>query len=715
MNIVWLGLVLFALSCQPGAQNTPGDKGNHMFKYTNHLIHETSPYLLQHAHNPVNWYPWGQEAFERAQKEDKPILLSVGYSACHWCHVMEKESFENEEIAKLMNEHYVCIKVDREERPDVDQVYMKFVQMMTGSGGWPMTVFLTPDRQPYFGGTYFPPEDRYGKPGFKRLLTQAADFYHNRKQDLNQNLQQMQQAFDRDVQKTSQQSDTLPDSNELRQAEEQLSRYYDAENGGIGSAPKFPAVQSFMLLLRAWKESGQEHYLAMVEHTLKKMAQGGIYDQLGGGFARYSVDARWFAPHFEKMLYDNAQLATLYLETFQATGNAFYLRIAEETLDFVMRELHSEEGGFYSSLDADSEGEEGRFYLWTRAEIFEALDEANATLFCERFDVREAGNFEGKNILHISKPVSDLADSFQLSPKQVETRLQQIKKRLLEIRKQRVRPELDSKVLLSWNGLMLSAFAKAFQITQKPVYKTVIDKNIRFVTTTMKQQTHLLHTYKDRQAKQDGFLDDYANYIMALIDSYEALNDPQLLQQASRLAEQVVRDFWDEQGGGFFFTSASQEKLILRLKDDSDQSTPSGTGIMTLNLLRLNAYTGNEVFRTISEHIFRMYTSAYGTNPYGYASHLVALDFYLNHPKECIILVPEHKDGRDLSQIVFNTFLPNKIILVQNPQRPNPVFTSDLLAGRELQGEEVTAYVCQNFTCSLPVTSAKAFKQLLEQ
>ena len=715
MKLFWVGFVWFALSCQPANQNSPADKGNTMFKHTNHLIHETSPYLLQHAHNPVDWYPWGQEAFERAKKEDKPILLSVGYSACHWCHVMERESFENEAIANIMNERYICIKVDREERPDVDQVYMKFVQMTTGSGGWPMTVFLTPDRQPYFGGTYFPPEDRYGKPGFKRLLVQAADYYHNRKQDLAQNLQQFHHAFDRERWEHSRQTDSLPDLKDLQQAVEQLTRYYDPENGGIGSAPKFPAVQSFMLLLRAWKHSREEHYLSMVEHTLQKMAQGGMYDQLGGGFARYSVDARWFAPHFEKMLYDNAQLVTLYLETFQATHNPFYLRIAEETLNFVMRELRSAEGGFYSSLDADSEGEEGRFYLWTRAEVFHALDERDAALFCERYDVTEPGNFNGKNILHISKPIADLAASFHLSEAQVENSLQQSKKRLFERREQRVRPGLDSKALLSWNGLMLSAFARAFQITGNPAYKAVINENIRFVNSKMKQHNLLLHTYKDGQAKQEGFLDDYANYIMALIDTYEALNDPQLVQQAFDLTETVLQDFWDQQDGGFYYTSAKQETLIVRLKDDSDQSVPSGTGIMALNLLRLNALTGNETFLNQSENIFRTYASVYNANPYGYASHLVALDFYLNHPKECIILVPEHMDGREMTNIVFKTFLPNKTIVVQDPQHPNPLFSPDLFAGREIKDGKVTAYICQNFTCSLPVTTIADVKTLIEK
>ncbi len=715
MKLFWLGFVLFLLSCQIVKQDKPTEKGNNMFKYTNHLIHETSPYLLQHAHNPVDWYPWGQEAFEKAKEEDKPILLSVGYSACHWCHVMEKESFENEAIAKIMNNNYICIKVDREERPDVDQVYMKFVQMTTGGGGWPMTVFLTPGRQPYFGGTYFPPEDRYGKPGFKRLLSQAADFYHSRKQDLAQNLRQMQQVFDRDLPKTPLRPGPLPELKDLHQAEEQLTRYYDAENGGIGSAPKFPAVQSFMLLLRAWKHSGQEHYLAMVEQTLQKMAQGGIYDQLGGGFARYSVDARWFAPHFEKMLYDNAQLAILYLEAYQATEKVFYKHIAEETLAFVMRELLSDEGGFYSSLDADSEGEEGRYYLWTRAEVFDVLDEPDAALFCERFDVTEHGNFEGKNILHISKSFEYLSKSFGISVQHVKTRLRHSKKRLLALRSQRVRPGLDSKVLLSWNGLMLSAFAKAYQVTGKLRYKKVIEDNLRFISKNMKQQTHLWHTYKDHQAKQDGFLDDYANSIMALIDCYEALFDPHLLQQASELAEVVGKDFWDERDGGYFYTSVAQEKLIQRLKDDSDQSMPSGTGIMAMNLLRLHAYTGNKNFLKTSEILFRKYASAYVANPFGYASHLNALDFYLNYPKEVIILVPGNRNGQEMTNIVLTQFIPNKLILVQNPTHVDSVFAPSLLTGRAIKDGQVTAFVCQDFSCSLPVTEVEELKKIIEK
>jgi len=713
MKILWISIAVFWLGCQPSGNKTGTEKGSVMPKYTNHLINETSPYLLQHAHNPVEWYPWGEEAFKRAREEDKPILLSIGYSACHWCHVMEHESFENEKIAALMNKNFICIKVDREERPDVDQVYMKFVQMFTGSGGWPMTVFLTPERQPFYGGTYFPPEDRYGKPGFKKLLALAADFYHNRKSDLVKNLEQTQNAFNQAMHEKNS-GTVLPDKKTFRLAIEQLSRYYDADNGGIRSAPKFPNVQIFALFLRAWKNTGQEHYLNMVEHTLKKMAEGGIYDQLGGGFARYSVDGRWFAPHFEKMLYDNAQLVNLYLETFQATGNSFYLNIAEESLGFVLRELHSAEGGFYSTLDADSEGKEGLFYLWTRAEIYKHLDENAANIFCSRYNVSTKGNFEGKNILHIVKSVSELAAVYHLSESKVDRILKDSKQKLFTIRAQRIRPGLDSKVILSWNGLMLSAFARAFQVTGNPKYKEVVEQSIRFIQTKMTQNGLLLHTYKDGQAKYDGYLDDYANVIQGLLDSYEAVFDEEFLRLALRLSVHVNREFWDDQNQGYFYTSSAQEKLIHRLKDEQDQSIPSGTGIMASNLLRLYTMTEQPDLLNIAEKIFTKYEGRYISNPHGFASHLIALDFYLTKPQEVIVVSPPGDNYENLLTGIWQNYIPNKVLAIEQPASSTSFFAESLFEGRTAIDGTATAYVCHNFSCSLPVTSSAELLKLLK-
>ncbi|NOG47694.1 MAG: thioredoxin domain-containing protein [Calditrichaeota bacterium] len=685
-----------------------------MPKFTNRLINETSPYLLQHAHNPVDWYPWGEEAFAIAQKENKPIFLSVGYSSCHWCHVMEHESFENEEIAKMMNEHFVCIKVDREERPDIDQLYMEFVQMTTGSGGWPMSVFLTPDQKPFYGGTYFPPDDRYGRPGFKRLLMAMSNFYHNEKVELHKNLEKIDHAFlaKSAGEKNNSGDMQIPQRQDWNNALEQLSGFYEPTYGGIGRAPKFPAVNVFSLFLREYRNSGEPQYLNMVEHTLQKMANGGIYDQIGGGFARYSVDEKWLVPHFEKMLYDNGQLVQLYLDTYLVTGKEYYLNIAEETLEFTLREMTSPEGGFYSSLDADSEGEEGKFYVWQKEEIDDILG-ADAEIFNAFFGVTHSGNFEGHNILNVVSSVEQLSKKFDRSVDEISKILKDGRKKLLLEREKRIRPGLDDKVISSWNGLMLSAFARAYQITRNEKYKNVIEKNISFLRKNLIIKDKLKRTYKAGKAKYDAFIEDYAIVTNALLDSYEALFIPEYIALAIQLNDYANAHFWDYENGGYFTASDQQEKLIRRMKDASDTSLPSGGGVMLMNNLRLFSYTEKEEYYQISEKILKKYAAEFSQNPYGFGSYLAALDMYLEKPKEVLIARETNQNVNAFLELLFGTYNPNKVVMLLSGGDDYSALTASLVKGKQPIDGKVTAYVCQNFACSLPVFSVEDLKNLM--
>ncbi|HLL78835.1 MAG TPA: thioredoxin domain-containing protein, partial [Ktedonobacteraceae bacterium] len=566
--------------------NNPAADSNREHSYTNRLIHETSPYLLQHAHNPVDWYPWGPEALQRARELDRPILLSVGYSACHWCHVMERESFENEAIAAEMNAHFVSIKVDREERPDIDAIYMQAVQALTGQGGWPMTVFLTPDGRPFSGGTYFPPRDRQGMPGFPRVLAYIADVYQNQRE------------------KVEQQANTLADHLRkrssaplrgregdaragglplvvLEEASRALAADFDPVHGGFGNAPKFPNTMSLEFLLRTHLhrvrgEIGSKATrpeLEIVETTLRSMANGGIYDQLGGGFHRYSTDVEWLVPHFEKMLYDNALLSRLYLHAYLVTGDAFYRRIAKETLDYVAREMTSPEGGFYSTQDADSEGEEGKFFTWTPAEIDAALSSKIATLFKSYYDVTERGNFEGKNILRVPREAREVAQSEGVTLERLQEALRQGRETLFQVREQRVHPGRDEKVLTSWNGLMLRSFAEAARYLDRADYLTIAERNAEFLLATVQRDGRVLRTYKDGRAHLNGYLEDYTYLADGLLSLYEADFQPRWFVEARRLMDAAITLFADEQNGGFFDTGSDHEVLVSRPKEVMDNAT----------------------------------------------------------------------------------------------------------------------------------------------
>ncbi len=699
-------------------------------RYTNRLIHETSPYLLQHAHNPVDWYSWGEEALQKARGEDKPILLSVGYSACHWCHVMERESFENEEIARLMNQHFVCIKVDREERPDIDGIYMQAVQAMTHQGGWPMTVFLTPDGRPFYGGTYYPPSDRrYGRemmPGFPRVLLSIVSAYTEHRQEVEDQATQIAEYLRQrsDAPLRARQPVEVGENvlDLLNIASERLADEFDAQHGGFGSAPKFPNTMSLEVLLRVHlhrkrSEMGvrnvRQKYseLEVVERSLQQMAYGGIYDQLGGGFHRYSVDAEWLVPHFEKMLYDNALLSRLYLHAYLVTGNPLYRRIVEETLNYVIREMVSPEGGFYSTQDADSEGEEGKFFLWTVAELERVLPAGDVPLFMQYYDVSRRGNFEGKNILHIDETAQAVADRAQISLDELEERLAHDRALLFNVREQRVKPGRDEKILTSWNGLMLRSFAEAARYLDRPDYLLVATNNAAFLLEKMRKDGRLLRTYKDGRARLNGYLEDYVFLTDALLALYEASATVRWFSEAHSLMDAAITLFADEQNGGFFDTGSDHETLINRPKDIMDNAIPCGNSVAADVLLRLAAFTGEDSYRQRADDYLRPLTDMLVQHPQMFGHALAALDFALSSGREFALLgEPRAADTRALLEVINRYYQPNSVLACANPTDQVAIQAVPLLAERPLLDGKATAYVCQHFACLAPVNTPEALE-----
>jgi uncharacterized protein YyaL (SSP411 family) len=673
-------------------------------QHTNRLAQETSPYLLQHAHNPVDWYSWGDEAFAKARDENRPILLSIGYSACHWCHVMERESFENEDIARLMNENFVNIKVDREERPDLDQIYMNAVQMMTGQGGWPMTVFLTPEGVPFYGGTYFPPEDRHNLPGFPRVLLGVSETYQTRPDDVTKTAVSMLGELQRFG---IAQESTEPFSLELLDAAQRgMARGYDAKYGGFGNAPKFPAAMTLEFLLRQYHRTGEAKALEMVEHTCRMMAMGGMYDQLGGGFHRYSTDARWLVPHFEKMLYDNALLSRLYLHVYQATGDEFYRNIAVETLDYVAREMTDGRGGFYSTQDADSEGHEGKFFVWSPPEIEEILGAEDAALFNAYYDVSAGGNFEGQNILNINATLEDVAKDAGVPVQKLRDALQRGRQKLFEAREQRVKPARDEKVLTAWNGLMLASFAEASAILERKDYLSIAEKNAEFVLGEMRRDGLLLRTYKDGQAKLNAYLEDYAFYADGLVALFQASGELRWLTEASALTERMIEEFWDENDGGFFYTGESHEALIVRTKDFFDNATPAGNSVAAEVLLHLGVLTGDESYQRKAVTLFRLLTGYIKRYPSAFGRALGALDFYLSTPKELVIIgKKDTPETASLVREIWRRYLPNKVVAESTGEHARDADIIPLLKDRTMIENRPTAYVCENYTCQRPVTT----------
>ncbi len=679
----------------------------------NRLENETSPYLLQHKDNPVDWYPWGDEAFEKARAEDKPVLLSVGYSACHWCHVMERESFENEETAKLMNQGFVSIKVDREERPDVDSIYMAATQAMTRHGGWPMTVFMTPDGAPFYAGTYFPPVPSRGMPAFGQILESLSDAYKNRRDEVLKSAEgvreYLQSANNVSIPQTGLSEKLLDD------AANALVGQVDNRFGGFGGAPKFPQTMNLEVLLRHHARTEDRATLSGIELTLRSMANGGIYDQLGGGFARYSVDEYWLVPHFEKMLYDNALLARLYLEAYEATGDEFYRRIAAETLDYLLRDMTSPEGGFYSAEDADSEGEEGKFYVWTPGEIEAALEPEEARLALRFWDVTERGNFEGTNILNVPRPPEAVAREFELSPEDLGERIEGIKAKLYAVRENRVRPGRDDKVLAAWNGLALRAFALAARVLpEREDYREAARKNAGFLLEKMKEDGRLHRSFKDGRARFNGYLEDYACVADGLVSLYEATFERRWIEEARTLADAMLELFWDVDKGVFYDTPSDHEELVTRPRDVYDSAAPSGNSVAVEVLLRLSVVLEREDYRERAGAILENLSGGMAQIPSAFGRLLSALDLYLSQPYEVAIVgEPGAPDTRALAEAAFSGYVPNKVVVGASEGDEAAVELIPLLAERPTRGGKATAYVCVNHACQMPATDPEEVKRQL--
>jgi len=681
-------------------------------KFLNRLIHAPSPYRRQHAPNPVDWYPWGEEALEQARREDRPILLSVGYSACHWCHVMERESFENEDIARIMNEHFVNVKVDREERPDLDEIYMGAVQAMSGSGGWPMTIFLTPDLRPFYGGTYFPPEDGYGRPGFPRVLQAVARHYRQERDKVEENAARLMAAVQENADFLRPQERF--DEDILENAFGELRRSFDHTHGGFGAGPKFPSSMSLSLLLRYYRHSGRSEALDMVELTLKKMARGGMYDQLGGGFHRYSVDARWLVPHFEKMLYHNALLSWVYLEAYQATGDEFYRQVVTETLDYVCREMTRPGGGFFATQDADSEGEEGKFFTWRPEEIEAFLGAEDARLFMRYYDVTSQGNFEnGQSILHVESEMPALARFLEVDEERLRQVVEEGKKKLLAVRQRRVAPGRDEKILVAWNGLMISAMARAYQVLGTERFLQAGAAAAGFILNDMAGEGQLRHTYQDGQARLPAYQDDYACLINGLLDLYEASFEVSWLRAAQELNQAMGDRFWDGEQGGFFYTEAGTEDLILRTKNPFDNATPSGNSIGALVLMRLAALSGEGDLRVQAAQILLLFAELMKRAPASCAQMICALDFFQERPYE-VALIGSPAEREDFLRFLHESFLPNKVLMAGDPADSPDDLVQDLpLLEGKMAAPEAKVYVCRDFVCSPPVRKREELRGLL--
>jgi uncharacterized protein YyaL (SSP411 family) len=698
----------------PDAAESQGDSQDSSHAHVNRLINESSPYLLKHAHNPVDWYTWGPEALDKAKAEDKPIMLSIGYAACHWCSVMERESFENEDTAKLMNSLFVSVKVDREERPDLDALYMDAVQALTGSGGWPMTVFLTPDGAPFYAGTYFPPEDRYGMPGFPTVLRRLAYYYSSHRDEVEQQAEAFRDFYrERDQSRLRLPDGVLPSQvsisvEELSQATAHLLDRADTTNGGFGGAPKFPHPMSLEYLLRqASRATGAdaEAILAPVRQTLDVMAAGGIYDQIGGGFHRYATDAIWLVPHFEKMLYDNALLASVYLHAWQLTGEASYRRVCEETLDYVLREMTDRAGGFYATQDADSEGVEGKFYVWTPAEIHEALGDADAKIIEKLWGVTDTGNFEGSNILHRTKTFAEAAAELGLAEDEVSDAVARSRAQLYEARSQRVAPARDDKVLTAWNGLMQRAFAEAGRILDRQDYREAAVANAQFLLGTLRTESGLLRSWRNGHARIPAYLEDYAAFANALLSTYETTGTVSFFSEARTLVDEALTRFWDDKVETFFDTASDHEHLIGRPRELTDNATPSGMSLMAEALLRLAAFTGEDRYRDYAARVLAPLVPDMLKQPLAFGHLLCALDDFVGPMDEVAIVGETDAEGtRALLNVARHAYRPRMVLAQAASGDAETQAVVPLLANRPLVDDQPTAYVCRGFVCRQPVT-----------
>ena len=660
----------------------------------NHLSSETSPYLLQHVNNPVDWYGWNDVSLKKAKDENKPIFLSIGYSACHWCHVMAHESFENEDVAKFMNENFVNIKVDREERPDIDDIYQKVCQMATGQGGWPLSIFLTPDQKPFYVGTYFPVLDSYGRPGFGSICRQLAQAWKEKPKDIEKSAE----SFIHALHKTE--KITVPTKLEqtlLDEAAMNLFQLGDPTYGGFGSAPKFPNAANISFLFRYAKMANLPKFNEFALKTLNKMAKGGIFDQIGGGFHRYSTDTKWLVPHFEKMLYDNALMPVNYCEAYQITKDPFYLDILQKTLDFVLREMTSSEGGFYSAYDADSEGVEGKFYVWTKKEIREILG-SDADIFCLYFDVTDGGNWEGNSILCNNLNPSTVAFNFGISEQKVHEIINSCSKKLLEVRSKRISPGLDDKVLVSWNSLMITAFAKGYRVTNDVRYLDAAKNCISFIEKNLFVDDNLLRTYKNGTAKINGYLEDYSYFVNALLDVFEIEPNSKYLKLALTLGHHLINHFWDSENNSFFMTSDDHEKLIIRPKSNYDLSLPSGNSVSSFVMLRLYHLSQDQSFLDIAIKIMESQAQIAAENPFGFGYLLNTLSLYLEKPIEITVI---NSENSELCKSLFTNYLPNSfMVTIQNSDQLKNLSEYPFFTGKSFE-DKTSVFICKDFTCSL--------------
>jgi len=702
--------------------NIPQSRTSPAAKRPNKLAGEKSPYLLQHAHNPVDWYPWEKDAFERAAREDKPVFLSIGYSTCHWCHVMEKESFEDDDVAALMNRSFISVKVDREERPDIDGIYMAVCQMLTGSGGWPLTIIMTPDKKPFFAGTYFPRESRFGRIGMLDLIPRVQKMWESDRAGIMKLSAEITEQLRQEDE--PQQSD--PAESVLHEAFAQLTQLFDKENGGFSSAPKFPTAHILLFLLRYGKRTSDRDALHMAARTLDAMRDGGIYDHVGFGFHRYATDARWHVPHFEKMLYDQAMLCLAYTEAFQATGDPRYRKTAEEIITYVLRDMTSPDGGFFSAEDADSEGEEGKFYVWSYDEIIRMFDRDDQELICSAFDVRKHGNFAdpvsgeqaGTNILHRETPLHAIAAAHKLSLQQAEAGIEETRAGLFAIRKNRTHPHKDDKILTDWNGLMITALAKAAQAFQRQEYAAAAVRAANFLLNRLrKPDGSLLHRYRQDDASLPAHIDDYAFLISGLIELYQATVDPQHLRAALSLNSIAIRHFWDKDSGGFFFTADTGEDLLVRKKELYDSAIPSGNSVAFMNLLRLARMTGDTSLEEMAARSARSFFSSVRQAPSAHAYFLCALDYSFGPSYEVVIAGrPEAADTREMLRVLQTTFLPHVSFLFR-PHDDSAAGIMQIAAFTRQHTaikDRAAAYVCRDYHCLLPTTDPEAMLAMLQ-
>lgn len=696
------------------SENTKGPK--------NRLQYEKSPYLLQHADNPVDWYPWGDEAFKKAKEEDKPIFLSIGYSTCHWCHVMAHESFEDPEVAEMMNKSFINIKVDREERPDIDSMYMNVCQMMTGGGGWPLTIIMTPDKKPFFSGTYLPKESRYGRVGLIDLIRKTDSLWINSRKEVNDASDEILQILKKAASKAPGKE---IDGSFLKITYLQLEDRFDSKNAGFGNAPKFPTPHNLLFLLRFWKRTGNKKALEMVEKTLKAMRQGGIYDHVGHGFHRYSTDRSWTLPHFEKMLYDQALLAMAYTEAYQATGKKEYRKTAEEIFDYVLRDLTSPEGGFYSAEDADSEGVEGKFYIWKEEEIRNILGKEDSDIFIKIYNTKEAGNFRdeatmemtGQNILYMTKPLEETAKELKIPLSELESRMESSGKKLFEVREKRVRPHRDDKILTDWNGLMIAALSKASRAFNEPRYAQAAQKAADFLLSRARQSDgRLFHRYRDTEAGITGYLDDYAFLTWGLLELYEATFNVKYLQTSLDLNNDMTKHFQDAKNGGFFLSADDGESLLIRQKEIYDGAIPSGNSIAMLNLLKIARITGNIDLEKMAANIGKTFHKDVAKAPMSHTMLMCGIDFAEGPSYEIVLTgTPESGDTGKFLDVIYKKYLPNKVVLFKPDDESQDItkiagYTSD----QKSVDNKLTVYVCVNFSCKKPVTEAEELKELLK-